>query len=66
MTDTTPPNNDPSTEADPTHTAGGAPTDQAHAEAGDGSAAGSTPAGLTVKELLEQAEHDTGADGGAG
>ncbi len=49
-----------------THTDQGAPTDKAHQDAGDGSLTGSTPAGLTVKELLEQADSDKPTDGGTG
>lgn len=48
------------------HTDRGAPTDAAHRDAGDGSLTGSTPAGLTVDELLEQAEGGKTDDGGAG
>ena len=44
----------------------GAPTDKAHQDAGDGSLTGSTPAGLTVDELLEQANSDKPVDGGTG
>ena len=49
-----------------THTDQGAPTDEAHQDAGDGSLAGSTPAGLTVDELLEQAHGGKTDDGGTG
>src|SRR5918998_2902780 len=35
---------------DGAHTAGGAPTDQAHQDAGDGTLAGSVPAGLSLKQ----------------
>ncbi len=52
--------------ADETHTDQGAPTDEAHQEAGDGSLTGSTAAGLTVDELLEQANSDKSDDGGTG
>lgn len=52
--------------ADSTHTGQGAPTDQAHQDAGDGSLTGSTPAGLTVDELLEQADSGKPDDGGTG
>lgn len=48
------------------HTEQGAPTDKAHQDAGDGSLTGSTPAGLTVDELLEQANSDKPVDGGTG
>jgi hypothetical protein len=51
---------------DAQHTGHGAPTDDAHQEAGDGSLTGSTPAGLTVDELLEQAKSDKSSDGGVG
>jgi hypothetical protein len=39
-----------------THTDQGAPTDQMHEDAGDGTLAGSTPAGLTTRELQQEAE----------
>lgn len=52
--------------ADGTHTEGGAPTDKAHQDAGDGSLTGSTPAGLTVDELLKQASSGKPDDGGTG
>lgn len=52
--------------ADEAHTSQGAPTDVAHQEAGDGSLTGSTPAGLTVDELLEQANSGKSDDGGTG
>ena len=48
------------------HTDQGAPTDAAHQDAGDGSLTGSTPAGLTVDELLEQANSNKSSDGGTG
>lgn len=48
------------------HTGRGAPTDEAHQDAGDGTLTGSTPAGLTVDELLEQANSDKPDDGGTG
>lgn len=64
MNDTFAPSDDAKTEA--THTETGAPTDQAHEDAGDGSSAGSVPAGLTVAELLKQAEEGGGSEGGAG
>lgn len=47
------PNIPPSSE---THTEQGAPTDRMHEDAGDGTLAGSTPAGLTTRELQEQAK----------
>ena len=49
-----------------THTDQGAPKDKVHQDAGDGSLTGSTPAGLTVDELLEQANSGKTDDGGAG
>ena len=49
-----------------THTKAGAPTDEAHQDAGDGSLTGSTPAGLTVDELLKQAGSGKPDDGGTG
>ncbi len=52
--------------AEETHTSQGAPTDEAHLEAGDGSLTGSTPAGLTTDELLEQANSRKTDDGGTG
>ncbi len=63
--DTTPSDVEPSAD-EKSHTDRGAPTDEAHQESGDGSLTGSTPAGLTVDELLEQAESDKPADGGTG
>lgn len=50
---------------EPTQTGSGAATDKAHQEAGDGSATGSVPAGLTVNELLKQADEKRD-DGGTG
>jgi hypothetical protein len=52
--------------ADKAHTGQGAPTDEAHQDTGDGSLTGSTPAGLTVDELLEQANSGKPVDGGTG
>ena len=52
--------------ADSAHTDQGAPTDEAHQDAGDGSLTGSIPAGLTADELMEQANSDKPADGGTG
>jgi len=49
-----------------THTDAGAPTDEAHRDAGDGSLTGSTPAGLTSEELLEQVNSTKLDDGGTG
>ena len=51
---------------DTAHTEGGAPTDEAHQDAGDGTLTGSVPAGLSVGELLEQAEGGKTDDGGTG
>ena len=56
----------PAPEEDGTHTDHGAPTDKAHQDAGDGSLTGSTPAGLTVDELLQQANSSKPDDGGTG
>ena len=53
-------------DADGAHTGQGAPTDEAHQDAGDGSLTGSVPAGLTVSELQEQAEEGKRDDGGTG
>jgi hypothetical protein len=49
-----------------THTKGGAPTDKAHLEAGDGSLLGSVPAGLTIDELLQIAKEDQTVESGTG
>lgn len=49
-----------------THTDGGAPTDEAHQDAGDGTLTGSVPAGLSVDELLQQAANGKTDDGGTG
>ncbi|HEY8611417.1 MAG TPA: hypothetical protein VIL69_09035 [Roseomonas sp.] len=46
------------------HTAGGAPTDKAHEDAGDGSLAGSIPAGLSTRELREIANSDKTTESG--
>ena len=62
----TAPSDVPAPGGDSTHTGQGAPTDGAHQEAGDGSLTGSTPAGLTVDELLEQADSGKPDDGGTG
>lgn len=51
---------------DEAHTEGGAPTDQAHEDAGDGTLSGSIPAGLTSRELRELAESGKTDDGGTG
>ncbi|MBE7159227.1 MAG: hypothetical protein INR62_12500 [Rhodospirillales bacterium] len=47
------------------HTPGGAPTDAAHQEAGDGSLTGSVPAGLTNAERGEKARDSGRDDAGA-
>ena len=49
-----------------THTEGGAPTDKAHLEAGDGTLKGSIPAGLSPEELRKIAEEDKSVDSGTG
>ena len=49
---------------DSAHTGQGAPIDEAHQNAGDGSLTGSIPAGLTVDELMEQANNNKPSDGG--
>lgn len=54
------------TKDEPAHTDGGAPTDAAHQDAGDGTLTGSVPAGLSVDELLEEAEGGKTDDGGTG
>jgi hypothetical protein len=46
------------------HTAGGAPTDQAHQDAGDGTLTGSVPAGLGLEQLREAANNDKTDDSG--
>ena len=51
---------------DAEHTEGGAPTDKAHEEAGDGSSTGSIPAGLTVSEMEEFVKKGGSNEGGAG
>jgi len=63
--DTAPSDAEPPME-DRGHTDSGAPTDQAHQDAGDGSLTGSIPAGLTVDELMEQANSNKPSDGGTG
>ena len=57
------PDAEPSAEDD-AHTAGGAPTDQAHRDAGDGTLTGSVPAGLSVEQLREAAKGDKTDDSG--
>ena len=49
---------------DDAHTAGGAPTDQAHQDAGDGTLTGSVPAGLSLEQLREAANADRTDDSG--
>ena len=49
---------------DGAHTAGGARTDEGHQDAGDGTLAGSVPAGLSLKELREAAKGDKTDDSG--
>ena len=49
---------------DGAHTEDGAPTDQAHREAGDGTLTGSVPAGLSLKQLREAANNDKTDDSG--
>ena len=51
---------------DSAHTGQGAPTDEAHQDAGDGSLTGSIPAGLTADELMDQADSNKPSDGGTG
>ena len=50
---------------DGAHSTGGAPTDQAHQGAGDGTLTGSVPAGLSLKQLREAAKGDKTDDSGA-
>ena len=52
--------------ADPAHTESGAPTDQAHRDAGDGTLVGSVPAGLSLKEMKKMAEEDQPTESGTG
>ena len=49
---------------DDAHTAEGAPTDQAHRDAGDGTLTGSVPAGLSLEQLREAAKGDKTDDSG--
>ncbi len=53
----------PSAEDD-AHTDGGAPTDQAHRDAGDGTLTGSVPAGLSLEQLRQAANSDKTDDSG--
>ena len=48
------------------HTGQGAPTDEAHQDAGDGSPTGLKPAGLMADELMEQANGNKPSDNGTG
>lgn len=64
MSDNTPSDVEPP--RDDEHTAGGAPTDKAHEDAGDGSLAGAIPAGLSAEELLKIANSGKTDDGGTG
>ena len=57
------PEAEPSAE-DGAHTEGGAPTDQAHRDAGDGTLTGSVPAGLSLEQLHEAANSDKMDDSG--
>ncbi|MBP0491637.1 hypothetical protein [Roseomonas indoligenes] len=54
------------TTGDGTHTAGGAPTNKAHLDDGDGTLTGSVPAGLTSEELRKLAESDKTDNSGTG
>jgi hypothetical protein len=44
----------------------GAPTDEAHRDAGDGTLQGSVPAGLTTEQLRKRAKSGQRDDGGTG
>lgn len=59
------PEAEPSAE-DGAHTAGGAPTDRAHQDAGDGTLTGSVPAGLSLEHLRKAANTDKTDDSGTG
>jgi hypothetical protein len=48
------------------HTGGGAPTDKAHQDAGDGTLTGAVPAGLGTEKLEEVAKSRKTDDGGTG
>ena len=52
--------------SDDAHTESGAPTDEAHREAGDGALTGSIPAGLTPAELRKVANDDKTVEPGTG
>lgn len=56
----------PPQDAPQEHTPEGAPTDEAHQEAGDGTLTGSVPGGLTADELDKAAEQGGGGDAGSG
>ena len=49
-----------------THTADGAPTDEAHRDVGDGTLLGSVPAGLSPEELRRIADQDQSVESGTG
>lgn len=49
----------------PEATKHGAPTDEAHQAAGDGTLTGSVPAGLTTDEMMERAEEVGRDDAGS-
>jgi len=70
MNDNDKPMEDPSITPPParpaTETPQGAPTDEAHHEAGDGTLDGSVPAGLTTEQLRERAKHGPRDSGGTG
>ena len=57
------PEAEPSAEDD-AHAEGGAPTDRAHQDAGDGTLTGSVPAGLSLEQLREVANTDKTDDSG--
>ena len=65
MSNTTPTDAEPP-KADAGHTEGGAPTDKAHEDAGDGALTGAVPAGLSGDELQEIANSGKTDDGGTG
>lgn len=48
----------PDTKQDQSHTQGGAPTDKAHQDQGDGTLTGTVPAGLNTDQLEERAKSD--------
>ena len=49
---------------DPTHTDSGAPTDEAHADVGDGTLVGSIPAGIGSEELEAIVKSNQPVEGG--